>query len=144
MTNYLLPFTKLPTLLRVVWAMLLGGWVLAFASLVLGPSWLGGLGGGIMLAGFALAVADLFLRKQGCERTAGFHTGLCIGAVVGLVVTGFFLLLSLLVFVLAGFLYGFSLGFALRLLAMAGMAYTGCIIQSIGRQSMKLMPGVVK
>lgn len=134
MKNYWTMLRSLPALLRLVWGMMLLGWPLAFAGMFLRSTWIASTGGGLLVAGFALAVADLLLRERHRDRAAGFHTGLCLGAVTGVVIMAFVAVLCLATYLVVGFVHGFSLAYGLRLLAFMGLLYAGGIIHTIGRQ----------
>jgi len=144
MKNHLLLFANLPALLRMVWGMMLLGWPLAFAGMFLRSGWIAWTGAGLLMVAFALAVADLLLRKRHRERAAGFHTGLCIGAVAGVVIMALVAVLCLATYVVVGFVHGFSLAYGLRLLAFLGLLYAGGIIHTIGRQAKWLPQAGVK
>ena len=142
--SYFRLFAKLPAHLRWVWGMMLVGWPMGFAGLFMGAFWLSWVGGGLLTAAFVLAVADLFLRQRHRERAAGFHMGLCLGTVTGVVIMAFIAVLLLAAYLVTGFMEGFSLAYGLRLLAFMGLLYAGGIMQTIARQSKWLPQGGVK
>ena len=134
MKNYFLLFAKLPVELRLVWGMMLLGWPLGFGGMLLRSEWAEWTGGGLLIAGFALAVADFRLRQRNRELAESFHFNLLIGAVTGVLVMAFVSVLCLATFVVIGMIHGFSLAFGLRLLAFMGLLYAGGIISTIARE----------
>jgi hypothetical protein len=111
---------RLPWALKFAWGLFVVGCLLLAAGFFAVMRWASFAGVGCSIAGYALAIADMLLRKRRRSESAGFYAAIMVVPTLALLIVLLLGLIGAAVLAVHYSLHGFSASKAVRFLHLMG------------------------